>query len=415
MLQRLIRLLKTSPLLVPVLALVDLTLLAVDKLAVLTTKRSPEATSTLLIIRFDVLGDYLMFRNYLRTIRQSDTYIHYRLVFVGNMALKTIAETFDQDIINEFLWVDIYKLSTRPLYRFRFVRQLRRVGADVVFCPTYSRVLVLDDFMALASGAADRIGCCTDYVNIKRWEAALGDQSYTRLIDSGSGFVFEMERNRRIVNGFLQTSGAQQPPKLAVERAKPVDLPPRFIVFSLGAGQDFKIWPPTRFAEVATYIHSLCFDYQIIITGIASEQSLAIDFMAALPDSFQVQNLTGKLTLPQLIYVLSKAALLITNESGTVHVAASVGTPVISLSQGKALVRWHPYPADFLHQVHYVYPDFINQHRDDLTAIAPLFKPESPLSITDISVGQVIAKIDELWFPGQVADTPLETRDPKSV
>ncbi|UFH55442.1 glycosyltransferase family 9 protein [Spirosoma sp. KNUC1025] len=397
MLQRFIRLLKTSPLLVPVLALIDLTLLAVDTLAVWTSPRSSLSVRTLVIMRFDVLGDYLLFRNYLSAIRQSATYRNFRIVFVGNKALKTIAETFDNELVDTFLWVDIYKLSTRPLYRFRVVRQVRQLGADVVFCPTYSRVLVLDDFMARVSGASERIGCQTDYVNIKRWEAALGDQLYTRLIDSGPGFVFELERDRRIVEGFLQNPVTIQFPKLAIERAQAVDLPNRFVVFSLGAGQDFKIWPPARFAVVANFIQKYKPGYQFVVTGVADDRPLVAEFKAALTDTSQVQDLTGQLSLPQLVYVLSKATLLITNESGAVHLAASVSTPVVSVSQGKALVRWHPYPADFHHSIHYVYPDFIRQHSHDLMAIAPMFKPESPFAITDISVERVIEEVDKQW------------------
>ncbi len=412
MVQRLIRVLKTSPLLIPILALVNLVLLLVDRLAMWATTRSRHAAPTLLILRFDVLGDYLMFRSYLRTIRQAASYSNHRLVFVGNKALKTMAETFDQAVVDEFLWVDIYKLATRPLYRFRFVQQIRRLGADVVFCPTYSRVLVLDDFLALASGAAERVGCCTDYVNIKPWEAAWGDRCYTRLIDSGAGFVFEMERDRRIVEGFLEETVSLQLPKLNMNQAKSVDLPTRFVVFSLGAGQDFKIWPPQRFAAVANYIHEHHPDYIIVMTGVAHEQSLVDTFMTALSGTVPVRNLTGQLTLPELVYVLSKATLLITNESGTVHMAAAVGTPVVSLSQGKALVRWHPYPTNYSSQVHYIYPDFIRQRQDDLVAIAHLFKPESPLSITDISIETVLAKIAELWPEIQLADRPYATPKP---
>lgn len=407
MLQRLIRFLKTSPLMAPVLALIDLTLGAVDALAVLTTPRPRSAVRSLVIIRFDVLGDYLLFRNYLRTIRQSVNYHDYRFVYVGNMALKTFAETFDGDVVDEFLWADIYKLATRPVYRFRFVRQLRRLGADVVFCPTYSRVFVLDDLMAWASGASERVGCRTDFVNSKPWEAALGDRLYTRLIDSGDGIVFEMERDRRITEGFLREPVAVQPPKLSIEQAQPVELPARFVVFALGAGQDFKIWPPERFAHVAKHIQRQYPDHQLVTTGLAGEQPLVTRFLAALPDAGRVLNLTGRLTLPQLVYVLSKATLLMTNESGTVHVAASVGTPVISLSQGKALVRWHPYPTGYHRQVRYVYPDFIHQHQGDLAAIAPLFKPESPLAITDISTDRVIAEVDTVWAQLQLIDKPL--------
>ena len=103
-----------------------------------------------------------------------------------------------------------------------------------------------------------------------------------------------------------------------------------------------------------------------------------------------VVDLTGKLSIPELIYVLSKADLLIANETGIVHIAASTQTPTLVISQGKSLVRWHPYPAASRSQITYLYPSFIEANRHRLSEIAQDFNPESPYSIREISVARVI-------------------------
>ncbi|SOD97101.1 glycosyltransferase family 9 protein [Spirosoma fluviale] len=388
MLKRFIRLLKTSPLLLPLLASIDLVLWLVDRLAVLTVRTPPKPLS-LVVIRLDVMGDYLMFRNYLRQIKESDRYGNHSITLFGNLAVKSLAETFDNALIDHFIWVDIYKLSTQPLYRFRVARQLRSQGFSVVLCPTYSRVLVLDDFMAWATGASERVGCRTDYINIAPWEAALGDRLYTRLIDSGPGILFEMERDRRIVEGFVQEPVAVHPPLLDSHSANALTVPERYIVLSLGAGQEFRIWPADRFAEVARFVSVQYPAYKLVLTGAPSEKIYTESFLKQLPDTSDVVDLTGSLSIPQLVYVLTKADLLIANETGIVHIAASTQTPSIVISQGKSLVRWHPYPAEFGEMITYLYPDYIEQHRADLSAIAPDFNPESPLSINEISVERV--------------------------
>ena len=388
-LKSLIRLLKTSPWLAPVLAGINAVLFLTDVVAILITPKPKNTQKTLLVIRLDVLGDYLLFRNYLRVIRQSARYQHHRLVFAGNSAVKSIAETFDGDVIDEFIWTDIYKLSTQPVFRFRFVRQLRQAGADVVFCPTFSRVLVLDDFLAWASGATERVGCQTNYVNIKQWEASFGSRLYTRLIDSGPGIVFEMERNRRIAEGFLQEPMLPQPPLLAAEKAKPVSVPARFVVFSLGAGQDFRIWPAERFAAIADDFLTQHPDYELVLTGAPNEKGYADAFLNTVLHQNKITDLTGQLSLPELVFVLTHASGLLTNETGIVHIAASTETPTVVISQGKSLVRWHPYPATFGTYIQHLYPDFVEQHRADLSKIASQFNPESPYLITDISVEKV--------------------------
>lgn len=395
MLKRVIWVLKTSPLMMPVLGLIDFLLFCIDRIAILSTPRPKQQPLSLLIIRLDVLGDYLMFRSYLHQIKKSARYQQHRLTFLGNVAVRSVAETFDNKLIDEFIWTDIYKLSTNPIYRFQFVRQLRRRGFSAVFCPTYSRVLVLDDFLASATGASERVGCLTDFVNIKHWEAWFGDKLYTRLIPSASGLLFELERNRQIVQGFLEEPLPLMTPVLDATRAKAVTMPTPVVVLSLGAGQDFRVWPARLFAEVAQYILKAYPEQHILLTGAPSEMSYANDFLMFIPESDRVINLTGKLSIAELIYVLSKADLLIANETGVVHLAASTKTSTIVISQGKSLVRWHPYSAPLDKQIQHLYPDYVEQHREDLSAIAPSFNPESPCSITEITVDRVIRAVNE--------------------
>lgn len=391
-----IRLLKTSPFLAPVLAVIDGILWFTDTLAIWSTPFSPKP-DTLLIIRLDVLGDYLLFRNYVRRIRESSRYKNYTITFCGNVAVKSLAETFDQSVIDQFIWTDIYKLSTRPLYRFRFVQRLRRAGCSVVFCPTYSRVFVLDDLMVRANGATERVGCRGNFINSKRWEAWFGNRMYTRLIASPTGYVFEMERNRRLVEGFLQEPVAIEAPHFDPYKAYPlVDLPTRYVVLSLGAGQDFRVWPARRYAQVADFIRHNFPSYFIVLTGAPNEQVYAQQFMRELTDHSRIDDRTGKLSLAELIFTLLKADLLLANETGVVHLAASTQTPTIVISQGKSLVRWHPYPADVAPYIHHLYPHYIEQHRDNLPDIAEEFNPESPFSIETIDVERVTGLVKTL-------------------
>ncbi|MBC3783787.1 glycosyltransferase family 9 protein [Spirosoma utsteinense] len=392
----LIRTLKTSPLLAPVLALIDLTLFVVDTLAILSAGRVQCRPKSLLIVRVDVLGDYLLFRNYLKSIRNSTRFQQYTITLCANFSIRTIAETFDSDIVDTFIWTDIYKLSTQLGYRFTFMRQLRKQGFDVVFCPTFSRVLVLDDFLARSTGASERVGCLTDFVNINRWEAWFGNRLYTRMIDSGPGIVFEMERNRRISEQFLGESVATSSLLLDRSKAKPVALPQPYIVLSLGAGQDFRIWPASRYGQVAQFIQLHYPAYHIVLTGAPNEQPYSDALLALLPDRSNLLDLTGKLSIAELIYVVSNASLLITNETGIVHIAASTQTPTIVASQGKSLVRWHPYPQRSSEHIHHLYPDFVEQHRGNLEQIAPQFNPESPFPIDVITIERVLDKVQTL-------------------
>jgi ADP-heptose:LPS heptosyltransferase len=394
MLKRFIRLLKTSPLMVPLLVLIDLVLFLIDTVAIGVTPITKRSKS-LLVIKLDMMGDYLMLRNYLRLMKKTARYRDHKLALLGNIAVKSLAEAFDADVVDQFIWVDIYKLSTHPLYRFRLVRQLRLKGYTVVLCPTYSRVLVLDDYLVRATGAVERVGCETDFINSKLWEVFFGNNLYTRLIPLEKGIIFEMDRNRQITEGFLQEPVQSQKPILNERYAKSVDVPTAYIVFSLGAGQDFRIWPAKNYVGTAEYIIAHYPAYKIILTGAPGEQTYADQFLAGISDTSSVIDLTGHLSIPELVYVLTKAKLLIANETGIAHIAAATGTQTLIISQGKSLVRWHPYPARVQTEITYLYPDFVEKNRHRLSEIAPLFNPESPYSISEISVERVIDQITE--------------------
>lgn len=405
-----IRLLKTSPWLRPVLLAIDAVLWLVDTVAILTTRRQAAVTPTLAILKFDALGDYLMLRAYVRYLRAQPDYRSYSFCLVGNVAFRQMAEFADADLFESFVWIDIYQLSTQPLYRFRTARKLRQCGFAVTVNPTRSRVLVLDDFMTRVCGAPTRIGCVTDLTNTTNIEAQWGDVYFTRLLPAESGVVFEAERNRQLISQLLDQPVPLLPMQLP---AVPVDLlrlPDPFMILSPGAGAPDKIWPMARFAEVLTFLHALWPELSLLVTGTASETYLYEQLKASLSPDVPVQSLVGKLSQAELIGVVQKARLVLANDSGIVHIAASVGTPCLSLSAGKSIVRWHPYPTTMAPQVRHVYPAFFDDWLHRLPELAPAVAAEAPVPVDSLDVDRVKQALRQL-----LTDTDQRFTNPISV
>ncbi|MFA6599719.1 MAG: glycosyltransferase family 9 protein [Candidatus Omnitrophota bacterium] len=81
--------------------------------------------------------------------------------------------------------------------------------------------------------------------------------------------------------------------------------------------------------------------------GLSSESCLQTDLPASLHDNdCHVTDLSGRVTLGMLAWLLKDSALLISNDSGPVHVATAVGTPVVSIfgrnQPGLSPARWRP-------------------------------------------------------------------------
>jgi ADP-heptose:LPS heptosyltransferase len=94
-----------------------------------------------------------------------------------------------------------------------------------------------------------------------------------------------------------------------------------------GATDPRRRWPARRFAEVAD---ALAADgYDVFVTGTDAEKDLVDQVVSAA--AAPVRPLAGALSLGGLVGFLSGCALLVSNDTGPVHVAAAVGTPTVGI------------------------------------------------------------------------------------
>jgi heptosyltransferase-2 len=91
-----------------------------------------------------------------------------------------------------------------------------------------------------------------------------------------------------------------------------------------------KRWPPTYFADLARRL--LQRNMQVWLIGSTSDALAASAVMAAAGNSAkQIRDLVGKTDLGTAVDLLSAGALVISNDSGLMHAAAAVGTPLVGL------------------------------------------------------------------------------------
>jgi len=110
-----------------------------------------------------------------------------------------------------------------------------------------------------------------------------------------------------------------------------------------GASCPSKVWPEGRFAQVAD---TLAEKYNFKILIIAGPKDIAVANLTENKLKHRAINLAGITSVSQLASLLKRCALFISNDSGPVHIASAVGTPVISIfgrnQQGLSPTRWGP-------------------------------------------------------------------------
>lgn len=126
--------------------------------------------------------------------------------------------------------------------------------------------------------------------------------------------------------------------QLLKERGVLPDAP--WIAMHVSARWDTKRWPPEHFAAVADALHELRLGSVALIGG--PDDRAAIQAVMAEMQTTPL-NLTGQ-TSPELLpALLASASVLVSNDSGPMHIAAAMGTPVVALFGPTSPLRTGPY------------------------------------------------------------------------
>ncbi|MCG6957827.1 MAG: glycosyltransferase family 9 protein [Gemmatimonadetes bacterium] len=106
-----------------------------------------------------------------------------------------------------------------------------------------------------------------------------------------------------------------------------------------GSGAEARRWPPARFAAVADHTVERHQASVVVLSG-PREKELAASVTQAMRESATLVEATT--SIPTLAALLAEADLLLCNDSGPMHVAAAVGTPVCALYGAQSAVAWAP-------------------------------------------------------------------------
>ncbi|MEZ4770564.1 MAG: glycosyltransferase family 9 protein [Caldilineales bacterium] len=116
--------------------------------------------------------------------------------------------------------------------------------------------------------------------------------------------------------------------------------PPPVVVIHPGSGgySMARRWEPIRWAELADALIER-FGAQIVLVGTPTDGA---DVVVAAMTS-PCRNLAGRTTVPELAAVLSDCDLFLGADSGVMHLATSVGAPVVALFGPSNHLAWGPW------------------------------------------------------------------------
>lgn len=287
----------------------------------------------ILCIRLDAIGDVLMTTPAIRALKESLP--GRRITLLTSPSGKEIASLIPEIndvIVYDAPWMKATALRANSNPEFAIVERLResKFNAAVIFT-VFSQNPLPSAFLCYLADIPLRLAHCHEnpYQLLTNW-----------VLDPepSNGIRHEVQRQLDLVATVgcttqnermsLQVPEAIRYRVFNILKSLDIDLEKPWVVIHPGATAASRRYPPEGFAEVA---RSLILDrnFQVLLTGIESEKELISTIQEAV--NVTSYSLVGCLNLTEMAALIQLAPLLISNNTGPVHIAAAVGTPVVDL------------------------------------------------------------------------------------
>jgi ADP-heptose:LPS heptosyltransferase len=356
----------------------------------LQISRSPK---TLLIVRLDGLGDYILFRNYFQTIRNSNKYHDYKITFCGNELYKEISEQYDKDVIDESIWITPQLFRHDRSYRYSKMKFIHDKGFEVVLNPVSSRESLNEDAIVRITGATTKVGWYGDLLLVSSLERSWANRSYTHLIDNASAIYFEYYRSKYFFEKALETTLAVQRPSLP--RAIALKDKPPFAIIGAGANYSFRRWSINNYIQVSDYLFNR-YGIHSHYVGSENEKPMAREMDSSQNRSYIIHHF-GDTSLRDIVDIIQRSTIVISNETGIAHVAQALDTPTIVISNGNHFGRFTEYPKELHANVLYAYPPQLINSGLSFPELVQEYKYTSDLDINTIGAEAIYLLIDQIF------------------
>jgi ADP-heptose:LPS heptosyltransferase len=285
-------------------------------------------------------GDLLLSLPCLKRLREEFPAERYVLtLFCGPMAMELAALYAPVD---DLVAVDRYRLVRSVRYRISVLTMIVRGNFTVALQPTFNRMLAVEDALIHATGAERIFGSAGSPMFTGRMARWLADRWYSRLVQPSPGTMHELDRYAEFLLGL-----GWRPPEGRIAALMPPPGPAPtdladFVLIIPDASSPLKSWSIGNFEQLA---HELAerTKIPIVFAGASGAKRPKDEFVRWRDGDFI--DLTGRTGVADFLRLIGAARLIVTNDSGGLHLGVALGRPVVAVAGGGLPQRYHPYPA----------------------------------------------------------------------
>ncbi len=353
-----------------------------------------------LCVRLDAMGDVLMTTPAIRALKESRPGRRITLLTSpSGAAVAAMIPEVDDVLVYESPWMKSTAPGPDGRADLAMIGRLRGEGFDAAAIFTvYSQSPLPAALMCHLADIPLRLAHCRENPY-----QLLTDRVPEADPGPGPGVRHEARRQLDLVAAVGATTGDERlslrvPEESrarvpAILRRAGVDPDRPWVVVHPGATAPSRRYPPEGFAAAARELateHGV----RVVFTGDASEAGLVDSIRAAM--GAPSASMAGRLGLADFAALVERAPVLISNNTGPVHVAAAVGTPVVDL-----------YALTNLQHTPWMVPHRVLFHD---VPCKPCYKSDCPLGHHDclrlVPPGAVARAARELIAGGRAAPVP---------
>jgi ADP-heptose:LPS heptosyltransferase len=359
---------------------------------------STKKDKSLVILRVDAIGDYILFRNFLEIIKRSEKYKDYSITLIGNEIWKPISEKLDSKWVDRFIWVNLKAFHKSFQIRKATLKEIEDTTYDVLFHPTYSGDYYVSEIIAKRINATIKIASIGELSNTTYWQKRLSNKIYNKLIPIEKEIFFEFEKNKATTHHFIEEEPLITKPFIDINKINEGNHQlHNYIIFFIGGSLEFKKWNTKKWISLADKMLKH-YSYNLVLSGSSADYNDGEIIKLAFKNNDRVINACGKTSLYGLVELISNASFMVSNETSAPHIAVALNVPVVVIANGSQLGRFTPYPEHFGVKYSVVFPPQLIINKN-LANLVELYSNESPLLVNDIKTEKVYSAIRELFPP----------------
>lgn len=296
-----------------------------------------EGPRRILCVRLDNFGDVLMTSPAFRALKQTWPTCHLTLLTSSvGAAIAPMIPEIDEVLVFDVPWVrsqNAYEPEHNQASEVLTMAETLRQHAfeTAVLFTVQSQNPLPAAMLCYLAGIRNVVGYCREnpYQLLTNWIPDPEVLVATRHeVDRQLDLVATLGCHTDDVRLSLQLPDGAQERAIQQLYEVGVDLSRPWLVMHPGVSEEKRRYPASDFIKAAHRLADF-YDYQIILTGSASEWGYVDSICQQIgQDAF---NLAGTMDLSTFGGLLAEAPILISNNTGPVHMAAALGTPVIVL------------------------------------------------------------------------------------